>query len=294
MVDELCEYGCGNVAKYKLKNGKKICSQFHTQCPINRKINSDGGLGKKHIYTPESRKSLSEKISKLRQDSNSKYNTKEYIEKQVISGKKARQKNLKYLESKEFIDKIRKGVSEAWTDERRKEHSERMSGENNFMFGKTHTEEVKKIISKAVSGAWDNEEYRKEQTQIRKDHFKNPEYLKKYRAGMTAKPNKAEKRLMLILDGINICKYEFVGDFSLWIEGKNPDFINKEQKKIIELFGVYFHNEAATGMLEAEHEKERIDHFKRCGYDCLIIWDNELLDEKILVKKILKFHVNKV
>jgi hypothetical protein len=32
----LCEYGCGQEAKYQFKNGKWCCSLVHRSCPINR------------------------------------------------------------------------------------------------------------------------------------------------------------------------------------------------------------------------------------------------------------------
>ena len=38
---ELCSYGCGQVAKYKLKNGKLCCNNHYSKCPISRKKNSN-------------------------------------------------------------------------------------------------------------------------------------------------------------------------------------------------------------------------------------------------------------
>lgn len=37
-----CVYGCGKVAKYKIKNGNYICSKYPSQCSINRAKNSEG------------------------------------------------------------------------------------------------------------------------------------------------------------------------------------------------------------------------------------------------------------
>lgn len=36
-----CEYGCGNEATYQLKNGKWICSEKSSQCPVVRRKNSE-------------------------------------------------------------------------------------------------------------------------------------------------------------------------------------------------------------------------------------------------------------
>lgn len=37
----LCDYGCGQEAKYKLKNGKNVCSNSHNKCPAIRLKNSN-------------------------------------------------------------------------------------------------------------------------------------------------------------------------------------------------------------------------------------------------------------
>lgn len=39
----LCQYGCGQEAKFVNKSGKYTCSKYCTQCPVNRKKNSCGG-----------------------------------------------------------------------------------------------------------------------------------------------------------------------------------------------------------------------------------------------------------
>jgi 5-methylcytosine-specific restriction endonuclease McrA len=50
----LCSYGCGNKAKYKLKNGKLCCSEFHSMCPALKEKNRQGNKGKK--YSIETKK----------------------------------------------------------------------------------------------------------------------------------------------------------------------------------------------------------------------------------------------
>lgn len=37
-----CDYGCGNEAKYVLKNGKHCCQPYFSKCPSIRKKNSEG------------------------------------------------------------------------------------------------------------------------------------------------------------------------------------------------------------------------------------------------------------
>ena len=37
-----CTYGCGQKAKFTMKNGKKSCSKHHGSCPAVKKKMSDG------------------------------------------------------------------------------------------------------------------------------------------------------------------------------------------------------------------------------------------------------------
>jgi len=47
----ICDYGCGQEAKYRMTNGKWCCSSFYSKCPEIRKKNSDGRTGKnKHVF----------------------------------------------------------------------------------------------------------------------------------------------------------------------------------------------------------------------------------------------------
>jgi hypothetical protein len=38
-----------------------------------------------------------------------------------------------------------------------------------------------------------------------------------------------------------------------------------------------------------EYEKQRIEHFAKCGWKCLVIWEDELEDEQNLLEKIKVF-----
>jgi hypothetical protein len=39
---EKCVYGCGQKAKFTMKNGKNCCSKHHNSCPAVKKKMSDG------------------------------------------------------------------------------------------------------------------------------------------------------------------------------------------------------------------------------------------------------------
>jgi 5-methylcytosine-specific restriction endonuclease McrA len=61
-----CKYGCGNEAKYVLKNGSPCCSDIHTKCPVNRKRNSKG---LSDAYKQGKRQTGSEQYNSLSDDS---------------------------------------------------------------------------------------------------------------------------------------------------------------------------------------------------------------------------------
>lgn len=136
-----------------------------------------------------------------------------------------------------------------------------------------------------------NEEIRKRTGISRKKNFLDPKYCEEYRKKHTVFPNNPEKQIINLLNTLFPDEYKYTGDFSFWIEGKNPDFTNTNgKKKIIELFGNYWHSEKVTGQNTEFHCREKIDHYKKNGYDALIIWESELKGISKLKEKIINFH----
>lgn len=135
---------------------------------------------------------------------------------------------------------------------------------NYGMGGKRHTEEVKLQLSKKVKELWQDKNY---SDMMYKAH--------------AIRPNKPETLILNILNELYPNEWKYTGDFSFMINGKNPDFVNVNgQKKIIELFGDYWH--------DGDNPQDRIDVFKPFGYDTLVIWEHELKDidsVKSLIKK---------
>ncbi len=108
--------------------------------------------------------------------------------------------------------------------------------------------------------------------------------------GNKVKPNKPEKFLTKLLQKLFPNEWKYVGDGQFILAGKCPDFINiNGQKKIIELFGDYWHSEEVTGISKEQHEQERVDHFTQYGYQTLVIWECELKDIKSIENKIIDF-----
>ena len=144
--------------------------------------------------------------------------------------------------------------------------------------GKTHTKEAKEKMSQAHYKCWENFNYREKQ-------------LKAIFKGSDIKPNKPERKLRKLLNYLFPNEYKYVGDGQVLIGFKNPDFINiNGQKKIIELFGDYWHSKEVTGLKKKEHRKQRQEHFAKYGYKTLIVWEHELKDINKLKTKLIRFY----
>ncbi len=104
-------------------------------------------------------------------------------------------------------------------------------------------------------------------------------------------PNKPERKLRRILKDLFPGEYKYVGDGKVWINSKNPDFINiNGQKKIIEMFGDYWHSKEHTGIPNEKHERIRRRIFAKYGYETLIVWQKELQHVSALRRKLKDFH----
>jgi hypothetical protein len=107
-------------------------------------------------------------------------------------------------------------------------------------------------------------------------------WSKKILEVLRRKPNKAELLLQNILDTHFPNEWKYVGDGSLVIGGKIPDFVNINGKKqLIEMFGIYWHRE--------QDPQLRIDSFSRFGFATVVIWENELSNPDAVVEKIRHF-----
>lgn len=119
-------------------------------------------------------------------------------------------------------------------------------------------------------------------------------YFKKYEISrrkafeaQRRKPTAPELRLKALIERHDL-PYRYVGNGAVWFEGYNPDFINVNGSKgIIELFGDYWHTTKIKKWRETEGGKEY--HFAKFGFKTLILWENELENEKAVVKKIKVF-----
>ena len=124
-----------------------------------------------------------------------------------------------------------------------------------------------------------------------KNNWKNKKFRDKtVKASLKAQnitPNKPEKVLIKLLNKILPNEYKFVGDGNVILGGFCPDFINcNGQKKIIELFGDYWHTLPKAKI----KDKYRLETYKKYGYKTFVIWQHELKNLNKVKNKILEFN----
>jgi len=110
-------------------------------------------------------------------------------------------------------------------------------------------------------------------------------YLKKFNIKRKIKINKPESHLKEILQKISKNKFEFVGNRKFFIKRFNPDFVDFNNKKIIEMYGDYWHNLPKV----KKRDKIRYITYKNEGYNLLVIWEHELKNLEKLKNKIINF-----
>jgi hypothetical protein len=102
------------------------------------------------------------------------------------------------------------------------------------------------------------------------------------------KPNNPEK-LMIKLIKENNLPFNYVGNGAIWFRGDNnifnPDFLSKNPKHIIELFGDYWHNRGNS----KKRDLIRLNTYAKYGYKTLVIWEHELKSPNQVIDKIKEF-----
>ena len=213
--------------------------------------------------------------------------------------------NLNYgkKQSKETCEKRSKNLMEhKVTKKTRKKLSNFRKGKSyEMLLGEEKAKELKKKLSKLregnqhAKGLKHTEETKKKVGLASKENWRNPEYrdrvLKKSRKTMKKRPNLPEGILKKIIEKNNL-PFNYVGNGDIWVGGFNPDFLSKNPKHIIEVFGDYWHNIPNV----KKRDKRRLKTYQKYGYQTLIIWDYELtgrhgkeLGEKEIIKKIKRF-----
>jgi hypothetical protein len=211
--------------------------------------------------------------------------------------------------SDEFREKVRiNNTGRKWSDEHRNKMILAISGQ------KRHN------TSETLKKLWQNPEFRRNRRTTKGKHhsketiekirytnlqkrdlhsangkrnWRNEEFRNKVIKSVNKKPNQYELFVLSILNKNFPNEWKYVGDFSFWIDGRNPDFINcNGHKKIIEVFGNFWHN-SKYGNPYRRTEKGTKNHYKKYGFDTLVIWIDQLRSNKAkqnIEKEIINFH----
>jgi G:T-mismatch repair DNA endonuclease (very short patch repair protein) len=133
---------------------------------------------------------------------------------------------------------------------------------------------------------------------VRKKQWQNPvnrdKIVRASRLGSNVRPTKPETILMDLLNAVASNEWKYTGDGDVVICGRNPDFTNVNGKKsVILLHGIYWHlwrkqkkNPELTKEIVEDDDKK---FYKTYGWDCLIVWDDELKDPDAVKAKIAEF-----
>jgi ABC-type uncharacterized transport system substrate-binding protein/very-short-patch-repair endonuclease len=188
-------------------------------------------------------------------------------EKNVNYGKKLKDKPESY---KIFREKVKKR-GQVWTEEHKKQHSERMLGSSNWIRGKTRSDEYKKHISEIKK-----EQYREGLIKIQRINI-----------------SKAEKEIAEWFKNNNI---EFIPQFRIQGISFIYDFCLPKYNLIIEYNGNYWHADPKiykSGTLLKrpkckevlvdeiwERDKVKKEEIEAKGYKLVYIWENNYKKEK--------------
>lgn len=95
-------------------------------------------------------------------------------------------------------------------------------------------------------------------------------------------PTSLEKKMLALLERKYPGEWKYIGHGGVVIGGKIPDFVNcNGLKAVIEVAGRHWH--------EPEYEVRRACHFAKYGFKTLVVWEEELADEKAVLGKVRKF-----
>ena len=103
-------------------------------------------------------------------------------------------------------------------------------------------------------------------------------------------PNLFEKEVQKYLDQKYPKEFKFVGDGSIIIGGKNPDFVSNKTKTVVLANGIYWHLGIKGMEVNEENkkiiEKEEAKVFEKAGYKTMFIWEDQIYpDRKIKIFK---------
>lgn len=186
-----------------------------------------------------------------------------------ISRTKREAVSLYFQEHPEHTERFQQAGTKAQIG--RKQSPEEIAKRVASMKGYRHSDETKQKMSIAQKGRHWTKEQRERCLPI-------------VMANRRQRPTRLETLLQEVIQRHSL-PYKYVGDGYTWIAGRCPDFLNIDgQKKVVEVFGRWWHDPAVNPHVKPQYtECNTRGHYARYGFDCVIIWEEQLSDESAIV-----------
>ena len=109
------------------------------------------------------------------------------------------------------------------------------------------------------------------------------EHRKALWGGWKSSGTKPELKMLDLLKPFPNWEYTANGKFFVRTDKKCrvPDFVNKKSKKIIEVYGDYWHRN--------DNPQDQIDEYKRAGWDCVVVWEHEVMDDNYSIESLSNY-----
>ena len=193
------------------------------------------------------------------------------------------------LRGRKAWNKGTKGLEIGWNKGLTKETDERVKRISLSLRNRKFSLEHRRHIAEACKGkkAWNKGEKRPWLSELNRD----PTFIQKKLRGLIKYPSGPEQELMKIIKEENL-PLVYTGDGSKIIGGLNPDFVDVNGlDKIIEVFGRVYHDPEKSyfEVPNIQREATRKAIYKKLGFGCLIVWEEELKNPELVVAKITSF-----
>lgn len=184
----------------------------------------------------------------------------------------------------------------------RKQTLEHIKNKSNSCKGFKHSEKTKEKMSKMRKGIepWNKGLTKETDERVKQNGISNSITLKKQWKNLdfkeeklkkmmssNSKPNGSEKKVIEIIKKHSL-PFDYVGNGKFWIRGNgrffNPDFYSKKYNAIIEVFGLYWHNNNNI----MEKDRDMVCAYTIQRYKLLIIYEDKINEDKIInwIKKL--------
>lgn len=302
----LCECGCGTLISKYGKNGMiRHLVKGHYTLEMREKarikyLGKNNPFYGKH-HTEKNRNLLSkygsrtliekvgeERAKEINRINGEKHKIRQQGKNNSFYGKKHSEETIEYLRainSKTFVERFGKEraeeIGKKISNLKKKIPNYSKGKTYEELYGKKKSDELKKLRSenfkKYTANRIIDEKTRMKMSKKQKELWSNKEYakksLKRMVAGRHKRPTSYEKKITSLCIENNL-PFVYVGNGNFFIGTKNPDFINENEKMIIEVFYSYY-KIIAFGSVE-NYKTQREEYFKKYGYKVLFLDENDL------------------